>query len=149
VETSVIQDRQGGDRASASIRIRVRSERLEETADALANLGIETYRSIEVVDVTGDWVDLEARLKNHIALRNRLKDLLAEASGVEEILKIETELARVQGEIDAMTARFNAMKGQVSLASLSLNLQERSIPGPAGIATRGIGWTIKKLFVLK
>lgn len=151
LESSSFRDASGGDhgRPSAELRIRVPASRLEETADAMAGLGRETYRCIQDQDVTDQWSDFEAKLKNQIALRDRLKALLKEASTVKEVLDIEKELARIQGEIDVMTAKFRSLQHEVRMASLELDIEQQSIPGPAGIAAKGIGWSLRKLFVLK
>lgn len=47
-----------------------------------------------------------------------------------------------------MDARFRKLKGQVQLATLGLTLEETKVPGPAGLVTKSLFWTIGNLFVL-
>ncbi|MDA0813514.1 MAG: DUF4349 domain-containing protein [Verrucomicrobia bacterium] len=149
VESSSVRVSDTEERGTAEMQIRVAATDLEETADALAGLGHETFRRIEDQDVAVQWIDLEAQLQNQIALRDRLKRLLNDAKTVKDALEIEKELARVQALIDSMTAQFRSLQNRVQMASLSLGFSERSIPGPAGLAMKGMGWSLRKLFVLK
>ena len=55
-----------------------------------------THRDIKAQDVTDEFVDLQARLKNAYAIRDRLTELLSKAA-VKEALEIEKELGRVTG----------------------------------------------------
>lgn len=65
-----------------------------------------TERRVEREDKTLQVVDTEARLKNLAELRDRLRVLLASRSGaLKDVLETERELARVQGDLDSMTAQ--------------------------------------------
>src|SRR5690606_35284806 len=77
--------------------------------------------------------DDEARLRNSIALRGRLQQLLDRANNVEEALAIEKELARIQAEIESMRARLDRMKSEVELATLSLTLERKRVLGPLSV----------------
>ena len=94
-------------------------------------------------------MDVEARLKNKIVLRDRLQKLLEKAVEVKDVLAIETELNRVQGEIESMQARITKLKGQVDYSTIDLELNRKKMLGPAGYVFKGFFWTIGKLFVLR
>ena len=86
---------------------------------------------------------------NKIVLRDRLKQLLDKASAVKDVLAIETELNRVQADIDSMEGRIRALKGQVDYATVSLSLEREPILGPLGYVCKGLWWGIEKLFVIR
>src|SRR5262249_30825358 len=69
--------------------LRVPAPRFEEALDKLARLGRVLARSVTAQDVTEEVVDLRLRLKNALALRDRLAQLLEKAEKVEDVLKIE------------------------------------------------------------
>jgi DNA-binding FrmR family transcriptional regulator len=152
---SVIQ-KSGGYVQSQSVReeeqaylvLRVPAPQLRPMLDAMAALGSEESRSVASQDVTEQYIDTEARLKNAIALRDRLKALLGQAKGVKDILEIEKELTRVQSDIDSMEGRLKKLKGQVDFAQIDLTLKRKKILGPLGYIVYGIGWVIQKLFVI-
>jgi len=134
---------------SGHLKLRVPSKNITSIVDKIAKLGSEKRRNISSEDVTEQYIDTEARLKNAIALRNRLKDLLDKAKDVKDILAIERELTRIQSDIDSMEGRLKKLKGKIDFASIDLYLEQKTILGPLGYLAKGIGWFIKKLFILK
>jgi outer membrane murein-binding lipoprotein Lpp len=131
------------------LRCRVPAASLDQLMDAIADLGDEERRSVSVADVTEQYADLETRLRNNIALRERLQQLLQRASDVEDVLAIEKELNRIQSEIETMQAQFDRLKSEVELSALSINLQRKRILGPLGYVGYGFWWMFSKLFVVR
>lgn len=139
----------GNGRENAYLKIRVPSDDLPAILDRLAGLGKEKSRFIASEDVTEQYIDTEARLKNAVALRDRLRALLDKARDVKDILDIERELTRIQSEIDSMEARRKKLKGEIDYAAIDLSLEQKKIPGPLGYLGKGIAWLLKKLFVIR
>jgi chromosome segregation ATPase len=76
-------------------------------------------------DVTAEFYDVEARIKNKQVQEQTLQKMLEERSGqLEEVLKVETELSRVRGEIEQMEGRIRVLKNLSTLATLTLTLRE-------------------------
>lgn len=156
-KATALVERQGGfletksdhGEESADVTFRIPAGVFQSALAGLETLGRVTYRHVEGEDVTEQYVDIDARLKNKIVLRDRLKQLLDKAVEVKDILAIETELNRVQGDIDSMEARIKALKGQVDYATVTLRLERKSIPGPLGFLFKGIWWCVEKLFVIQ
>lgn len=73
-------------------------------------------------DLTSPILDTEARLSAKRQLRERLTALLShEEASVEELVQLERELARVQGEIESAEAQLQAMRVRVTMSMLNLN----------------------------
>jgi len=73
-------------------------------------------------DLTRAIVDTEARLRASTALRDRLQRLLESRPGrLADLLEVERELARVQGEIDATQSNLAVMRTRVSMSTLTIN----------------------------
>ena len=135
-----------------SLKLRLPAPAFTNAIGALEALGRVESRSVESEDVTEQYVDVEARLKNRIVLRDRLRKLLDQATEVKDVLAIETELNRVQGDVDSMEARIKALKGRVDYAVLDLYLSQQrpaKILGPLGYLLKGLYWTVEKLFVIR
>lgn len=132
----------------AGLNIRVPSARLDVLLDALAALGKVRQRSIGQQDVTGQMVDMEAALKNKIALRDRLRTLLDRASDVKDVLAIEEQLTRLQTEIDSIEGNLKHIKKRVEMSAVMLNITRKQTLGPLGYLFKGLGWGIEKLFVI-
>jgi hypothetical protein len=128
---------------------RVPASQLDSVMDAISSLGSEERRSVSAADVTERYTDLQTRLRNNLALRERLQALLERASDVEDVLSIERELNRIQSEIESMQARFDRLKSEVELSALSITLQRKQILGPLGYVGYGIWWAFSKLFVIR
>jgi hypothetical protein len=156
-EAAALAEQQGGfsenttisDEKSGWLQLRVPAASLAASLDALARLGKEKSRSVSSEDVTELYLDLETRLENARELRDRLRALLAQGKEVKDLVAIETELNRVQTEIESMDGQLTRLKGQVDLATISVRLERKRILGPLGYVVKGIAWAVGKLFVIR
>ncbi len=144
-----VEMRSGGDEDQARLSLRVPAQELQSALDALEGVGKVTDREVSSRDVTEQYVDLDARLRTKIALRDRLRQLLDRADDVQDILAIEKELSRIQADIDAMQAHLNSLARQVELVSVEVTLKRRTVLGPLGVVGKGAFWVVEKLFVFK
>ncbi len=133
----------------AHVILRIPVDSLTPAMALLESVGKVTSRRVSSEDVTERYVDLDARMKTKVALRDRLRALLDKARDVEDVLAIEKELARVQADIDSMQARLKALKGMVDLSSLDVSIERKRILGPLGYVFKGIWWAVEKLFVIQ
>ena len=93
-----------------------------------------TQQTTNTEDLTRQIVDTEARLRALTALRDRLQTLLRERPGrLSDLLEVERELARVQGEIDSIQSNLAVMRTRVSMSELTIHY--RSAPRPVGSNT--------------
>lgn len=100
---------------------------LEAEADAAD--GRITQQTTNTEDLTQQIVDTEARQRAQSALRDRLQDLLRNRTGrLSDLLETERELARVQGEIDALTSSLAVMRTRVAMSELTLSYQSSPKP---------------------
>ena len=112
-------------RTSGSIRIRVPSQRFEETFERLRQFAIAVpYENTEAVDVTEEYVDLEARLRNLEATEAQYLALLEKAEEVEDMLMVQRELSNVRGEIERIEGRMLYLERTSDMALIEINLQE-------------------------
>ncbi|WP_256289829.1 DUF4349 domain-containing protein [Halobellus inordinatus] len=104
--------------------LRVPSEEFDAlVADAQ---GLGEVQSVEVNsrDVTDQLVDIEARLENLRAERDRLRELYQQANDTEDVLAVQRELSDVQGEIERLEARQQNLQRQVAYSTLTVRLEE-------------------------
>jgi len=129
--------------------IKVPSKKLLESLEAIANLGEKTHQSINKQDVTDSLINNEARLKNLKLFREKMKNLLNKTTKIEDILRIEREINRVQTEIDRIERHLKSTQGSVDMSPISINLKEKTIYGPIGYVGHGLWWAVKKLFIIR
>lgn len=98
-------------------------------AEAAAADGRILAETTNTEDLTRAIVDTEARLRAQTALRDRLQRLLESRPGrLSDLLEVERELARVQGEIDSVQSNLAVMRTRVAMSELTLSYQ--SAPRP-------------------
>ncbi len=115
-------------RADREITILVPRERFIETIERITKLGDVRKRSIAALDVTDEFVDLEVRLTNARALRERLIVLRAEAKTVHDQLEVEVELGRILGEIDRMESKLKRLSEKIAFSTITVTLEPVAEP---------------------
>jgi hypothetical protein len=89
--------------------------------DAASADGRVTGQTTTTEDLTREIVDTEATLRAKKGLRDRLEKLLATRPGdLSDLLAVERELARVQGEIDSTESNLAAMRTRVAMSALTI-----------------------------
>lgn len=122
-----------------SITIRVPDERFEQTLTELRKLAVRVESdSTSSRDVTEEFVDLQARLKNAEATETQLVTLLNRAQNVEESLKVYEALFRVRQEIEQIKGRLQFLERTTEMSLISVQLK------PVGTGTRLVptGWSL-------
>jgi RNAse (barnase) inhibitor barstar len=113
-------------RDDRSITIRVPVDRFRDAVRKIEAIGDVLHRNVEVEDVTAEFKDLELQLKNARAIRDRLAELLAKATKVEESLAIERELGRVAGEIERFEGRMKYLRDRAAFSTVTVSFQPRA-----------------------
>lgn len=132
--------------SGAQLTIRVPADRLDQLIDSIAGLGHVTNRTSQVVDATEDVVDLDARVASQRASVDRVRALLAQARSIGDVVSIESELTRREADLDSLTGRLNALKDQVALSTLTVDVSKAPLtttenPKPTGfLAGLTAGW---------
>ena len=73
-------------------------------------------------DVTAEFVDAEARVRNLQATEQSLLALLDQAKQIDDILRVQTELGGVRGEIEALQGRLNYLSRLTDLSTITLTV---------------------------
>ncbi|HEY5945022.1 MAG TPA: DUF4349 domain-containing protein [Kofleriaceae bacterium] len=137
---------QQGDVSSATLVLRVPQEAFGQLVPKLKELGEVAAESTNAEDVSDQYVDVSARLASAKTLEKRLLEIAADrASGVEALLAVERELARVRGEIESYEGRLRQWNDQIAMSTLTLALTTKA-PAIAAAADPGLGTRIKNGF---
>ncbi|MFC1903046.1 DUF4349 domain-containing protein [Chloroflexota bacterium] len=125
------QDRRG------TISIRVPDEEFESVLTELRNMSVRVKsESTSSQDVTEEYVDLEARLKNALATEQQYLTLLDKAIDVEDILRIYDSLSRVRSEIEQIKGRMQYLERTSSMSLITVRLEPEASAKPLARA----GW---------
>ncbi|HVY60622.1 MAG TPA: DUF4349 domain-containing protein [Planctomycetota bacterium] len=137
------------DDRGVSLTLRVPADRLDGALARLEKLGDVKSRAISAEDETETYVDLDARVKNLCAVRDRLKKHVEETRGIQDVVQLENALGAVQGEIDAIEARLERLRSTAALSQVALRAERPRILGPLGYMAYGLWFVASKLFVIR
>ncbi len=136
------------DYASAYVQLRADPEWLKTFIQDIQNSvkdakGDVTQSGVSAEDLTRSILDTDARLKAQLTLRARLEKLLETRDAeLPDLLALERELARVQGDIESATSTLNALEKRVSMSVVDLNYQSKQAAVSRG-AFAPIGMALK------
>ena len=112
----------------ATFELKIPAGKYDEAVGALERIGkVETVSS-SAQDVGEEFVDITARVANARRLEERLISLLANRTGrLDEVLRVERELARIREEIERYEGRLRYLSSRVATSTLTITIHE---PGP-------------------
>ena len=106
----------------ANITIRVPQKNYESTIASLKTLGIVESHNASIEDVSSQVIDINARLKSLYSQETSLRNLLADAEGISDILSIESELTRVRSEIEKLEGQMQFLQGKIDMSSIYISI---------------------------
>jgi uncharacterized small protein (DUF1192 family) len=104
--------------------LQVPSENFSDVHAGAQAVGSVESANSDTQDVTDQLVDLNARIDNLEAERDRLRALYQNASDTEDVLAVGDRLWDVQGEIERLTAQREALRDRVALSTVTARLTE-------------------------
>lgn len=130
VESMQIYSRE--EKPSAQIIIRVPEAKFFEVLDRLRELGVVEKEEVRGEDVTNQYVDLEARLRNLKAEEEWLLSVMKRAQTVEELMMVEGKLWEVREKIERLAAQLKNLERRANYSSIavSIHLPPEPEPGP-------------------
>lgn len=110
-----------------SMTIRVPAEKFDELVLKLESSASKIdYKSIDVQDVTEEYIDLDTRVKTKKEVEARYRELLKRAVNVEEIMKIEEQIGNIRTEIESAEGRLKYLSNQVKYSTLTVTFYDKT-----------------------
>lgn len=129
---------------SGNITVKVPADKFDEAINNFKNLGIKVENiTINAKDVTDQYIDLEAQLKNLKAEEERYLEVLNRAYSVEDILKVSQYLSRVRGQIERLQGQLIYLDRQIDMSTITVFLTAESEVEVFGLRWRPL-YEIKK-----
>jgi hypothetical protein len=109
----------------ATFELKIPSTKYQDAVGSLSTIGkVETLTS-SAQDVGEEFVDITARVTNAKRLEERLISLLANRTGkLDEVLRVERELARVREEIERYQGRLRFLSSRAAVSTLTITVHE-------------------------
>ena len=134
----------GGENASsATLTIRVPVNKFEEVRAKIVQLGVRVEsEKVEAQDVTKQYVDLSAQVRNLRAQETQYLGILKQARTVKDTVEVSEKLNDVRSQIDQQQAEFDTLSKQVETVALTISLRAE-----ADVEVFGLQW--RPLYRLK
>jgi len=129
------QSNSGG--RSASLTVRVPAARLDQVVNEVKGLATTVDReNVEARDVTREYIDLDARLRNAQAEETQYLLILKRATTIKDTLDVTEKLSDVRGRIEQMQGEMKFLTAQIDMSSLEISLRAESDATVAGFHWR-------------
>jgi hypothetical protein len=127
----------GQDAAGGTLTIRVPATRFEEARAEIRKLGLRVEsEKIEAQDVTRQYVDQDANLRNLRAEEAQYLAILKQANTVKDMLAVSEKLSQVRGQIEQQQAEFNALSKQTETVAIAISLRTEAEAQVVGLNWR-------------
>jgi hypothetical protein len=126
----------------AWITLRVPAERFDQAIARFEQLGKVQVLTTSAEDVTGQVVDVQARLAHYRAVLTRLLTFLNKATTVGSALAVQDRIDQTQLIVEQLSAELKQLNETVSFSTLSLSLMEKPVKHAVVHHGTGFGHTI-------
>ncbi|MFJ7933567.1 DUF4349 domain-containing protein [Sporosarcina sp. NPDC096371] len=128
VESNV--HRQDADAVSGTITIRIPEKHFQSFLKDAEEQATILERNVTGEDVTEQYVDLKSRVTSKRAVEARLLEFMSQSQKTEDLLKISSDLAAVQEEIELIVGKMNYLENQTSYSTIEISMFEDRIIVP-------------------
>ena len=123
----------------ATLTIAVPVDQFENTMRRLRSLAVQVLdENASGEDVTNQYVDLQSQVTNLEGERDRIRTFLSQATNVDDVLRLDLELSRVEGQIEQLKGQMNYLSNRAAFSTITINLEPqlpKLVPAPTPTAT--------------
>ena len=128
---------------TVNLVVRVPAAQFNQAMEEIRAAGLRVIQEkVAGQDVTEEFMDLEARIKNQKALETQFIEIMKRAGKVEDALSVQRELAEVRTEIEKLEGRRRFLENQASLSTITVTLQ----PPTQIVNATGFWYSVRSAF---
>lgn len=117
-------DRYGGTNRWCYLTIRVPSGQLDAFIERFNEIGIVTFTAVNETDVTAQYNDTDRRLESYKKQYERVQEMMDMAGSVEDLISIESELSRLEMQIEDAQGSLNYWDSRVNMSTVHVSVNE-------------------------
>lgn len=121
------QQTTGGANPRSVLTFKIAPDNFQAALEALGSIGELRSQNVSADDVTERIVDIESRIRTAEASVERLRELIAGATDVDDIAQLERELLNRETTLETLRGQLRTLENQVALATIVLTLTEADI----------------------
>lgn len=131
---------------SGNLTIKLPADKFEQAMIDFKTFGLKVEReAINSDDVTEQYVDMEAQLKNYRAEEQGYLEVMKKANTVEDILKVSQYLSNVRGQIERLEGQIKYLDRQIEMSQITIYLTAEAEVEVFGLRWRPL-YEIQKSF---
>lgn len=115
---------------TSSLTLKVPPAQFDKALDQFSSLGTVIGRNRTATDITEQVVDVQSRIETQRRSVERVRDLLAKATSLSEIVSLEAEVTRREADLESLLKRQQTLTAQSDLATIALVLNSPPEPTP-------------------
>ena len=142
----VSSESRGNNGEYAAITIRVPVARFEEACAQIKKFAtrVET-EVIQANDVTREYVDMQARLRNLRAQETQYLEIMKRATTVKDTVEVSDKLGEVRSQIEQQQAEFDTLSKQVETVAMIVSLHSEA----GGVEAQLFGFHWRPIYRIK
>lgn len=117
-----------GDTVSSNLRLRVPTAKFDDALRDLEELAPQVDIDRATEDVTQQVVDTASRIRTQEISLGRLRRFLDRATTVDDVVRLESEIARREGDLGSLRAQQRELKDLTSESTITVHLQKAKAP---------------------
>jgi len=121
-----------GNAPSGSVTLQVPVADFSAALSQAQALGRTTSLSTKATDVTGQYVDLQARIAALEASRQQYLTILAKAQSIGDVLSVQEQLDGIQTQIEQLQGQLQLLTAVTAYSTLAVTVSEGSPPPAPG-----------------
>jgi len=128
---------------TGSITVRVPTDKFNQAMTDIKKLANKVEQeNVDAQDVTEQYMDLDARLRNARATESQYLEIMRRALKVQDMLDVQQKLGEVRGEIEQLQGQLKYLNNQIDMSTINVSLTAQ-----ADVQVFGITW--RPLTVIK
>jgi Domain of unknown function (DUF4349) len=115
---------------SGQVTFQVPADKFEGVLRSVGTKGTVQNITVSGNDVSQQYVDLQARLRNAEAQRNAMLALMQQARSVNDIIQVQNQLGQITSQIEQLKGQIDYLDHTTSYGTMAVTIREAAVASP-------------------